>query len=55
MKGSVRTRLGYWLERFTPRPLLFKIDRPYGIMLNGTRYINRVNGHVIFIRKGRHS
>ena len=52
MKGNARTRIGFWLERLRlPRPILFKVDQPYGRLIDGTRYINRVNGHVIFIPK----
>ena len=48
MRGSIRTRLGFWLERFTIlHVLLFVPDGPYAATDMGTRCVNRINGHLV--------
>lgn len=47
MNASLRTRFGYWLERFTQlHPLLLRYSHlaPDGV---SRVYINRVNGHLV--------
>jgi hypothetical protein len=45
MKGSLRERFGFWLERFRlTRLLVLRHDGYFGVQ---ARYINRVNGHVV--------
>lgn len=48
MRGDLRTRLGFWVERFTfLHRWLFVFD---GIAPSGfARAVNRVNGHVVLM------